>query len=69
MDEAKVREIEKKIEDLKGRWPKHSLKPTMMQELEDLEAQLEVVKKAKDVFARNPDFIGMTKQSQAELDK
>jgi len=45
MDESKVREIEKKIEDLKGRWPKHSLKPAMMQELEDLEEQLETAKK------------------------
>ncbi len=44
MNEEKIREIEKKIEDLKGRWPKHSVKPSMVQELEALEEELEKAK-------------------------
>ncbi len=44
MDAEKVKEIERKIADLEGRWPKHSVKPAMWQELEDLEAQLEAAK-------------------------
>jgi len=45
MNEEKVREIERNIEDLKGRWPKYSVKPSMMQELEALEEELERAKK------------------------
>jgi hypothetical protein len=45
VDNDKVKEIEEKIADLKGRWPKHSVRPNMLQELEDLEAQLEAAKK------------------------
>ena len=45
MNEEKIRELERKIEDLKGRLPKHSVKPTMMQELEELEDELEKAKK------------------------
>ena len=44
MDADKVKEIEKKIEDLKARWPPHSVPPRMWQELEDLEAQLEAAR-------------------------
>lgn len=38
---SRVSEIEEKIADLKGRWPKHSLRPEMMQQLEVLEEELE----------------------------
>jgi hypothetical protein len=41
----KIREIEAKIADLKGRWPRHSVPPNMWQELEDLEAQLAAARK------------------------
>jgi|WetSurMetagenome_2_1015567.scaffolds.fasta_scaffold01815_3 hypothetical protein len=45
MDTAKEKEIKKKIEDLKARWPKHSVPPHMWQELEDLELELEAALK------------------------
>jgi hypothetical protein len=41
MDKEKTREIEEKIADLKARWPPHSVPPSMWQQLEELEAQLE----------------------------
>jgi len=43
----KVREIEDKIADLKARWPAHSVPPSMWQELEDMEEELEEAKKAE----------------------
>ncbi len=45
MNQEKIQEIEAKIADLKARWPAHSVKPAMWQELEDLEAQLEAARK------------------------
>jgi len=33
----KVKELEEKLADLKGRWPAHSVPPSMWQELEELE--------------------------------
>jgi len=41
MGEERIKELEEKIADLKGRWPSHSVKPSMWQELEDLEDELE----------------------------
>ena len=35
-----VQELEKKIAELKKRWPAHSVPPALMQELDDLEEQL-----------------------------
>jgi hypothetical protein len=40
----KIREIEGKIADLKARWPAHSVPPSMWQELEALEEELEKAK-------------------------
>ena len=40
MDAEKVKEIEEKIADLKARWPAHSVRPSMLQELEELEEEL-----------------------------
>ena len=45
MNDEKVNDIEEKIADLKGRWPAHSVPPSMWQELEDLEAELVKVNK------------------------
>jgi len=45
---AKVKEIEEKIADLKGRWPAHSVPPSMWQQLDELEAELEEVKKTEN---------------------
>ena len=36
----KRRELETKLADLKGRWPAHSVPPSMWQELEELEEAL-----------------------------
>jgi hypothetical protein len=41
LDEQKIKEIEEKIADLEKRWPKHSVKPGMWRELEELEEELE----------------------------
>jgi DNA repair exonuclease SbcCD ATPase subunit len=46
--EDKVREIEDKIADLKARWPAHSVPPSMWQQLEELEEELEEAKKGQD---------------------
>jgi hypothetical protein len=43
----KVREIEGKIADLKARWPAHSVHPSMVQELEELEEELEKAREAE----------------------
>jgi len=43
----KIREIEDKIADLKARWPAHSVPPSMWQQLEVLEEELEKAKKAE----------------------
>jgi hypothetical protein len=44
MGEAEVKKIEEKISDLKARWPAHSVPPSMWQQLEDLETELEEAK-------------------------
>jgi hypothetical protein len=47
VDKEKVREIEEKIADLKARWPPHSVPPSMWQQLEELESELEEAMKNK----------------------
>jgi hypothetical protein len=47
MSKDKVREIEEKIADLKARWPAHSVHPSMWQELEALEEELEKAREAE----------------------
>lgn len=42
--ESKLAELQKKIEDLRKRLPAHSVKPGMIEELEDLEEELAVLK-------------------------
>jgi hypothetical protein len=44
MDTKKIEDIEKKIADLKARWPAHSVPPRMWQQLEELEEQLHQAK-------------------------
>lgn len=41
MSSRRIKELEKQIEELKSRWPAHSVPPTMLQQLEDLEEELE----------------------------
>jgi uncharacterized protein YlbG (UPF0298 family) len=45
MNAEKVKELEEKIAELKARWPAHSVRPSMWQELEDFEEEL---RKAKE---------------------
>jgi len=42
-----VRELEEKITDLKARWPAHSVPPSMWQQLEELEDEMEKAKRAE----------------------
>jgi len=44
----KIKEIEDKIADLKARWPAHSVPPSMWQQLEELEDELEKAKEAEE---------------------
>ena len=37
----RVKDLERQIEELKRRWPAHSVPPTMVQQLEELEEELE----------------------------
>jgi hypothetical protein len=37
----RIEQLEQQIADLKDRWPAHSTPPSMVQELDDLEDQLE----------------------------
>jgi len=46
MNKDKIREIEKKIADLKARWPAHSVPPSMWQQVGELEAELEEAKRS-----------------------
>jgi hypothetical protein len=48
MSTDKVREIEDKIADLKARWPAHSVPPSMWQQLEELEDELEEAKREEN---------------------
>jgi hypothetical protein len=52
MSKDEVRELEDKIADLKARWPAHSVPPSMWQQLEELEAELEEAKRTKDQAGR-----------------
>jgi hypothetical protein len=47
MGKDEVKEIEDKIADLKARWPAHSVPPSMWQELEALEEELEKAREAQ----------------------
>jgi hypothetical protein len=47
VSEDKVTEIEEKIADLKARWPAHSVPPSMWQQLEELEDELEKAREAE----------------------
>jgi len=42
----RIKEIEEKVADLKARWPAHSVHPSMVQELEELEEELEKAREA-----------------------
>jgi hypothetical protein len=48
MTSERVKELEGKIADLKGRWPRppHLVPPQMLEQLEELEDELKAAKKA-----------------------
>lgn len=45
MTSARVKELERKLADLKRRWPPHSVPPQMLEQLEELE---DALKKARE---------------------
>ncbi|MQY55029.1 MAG: histidine kinase [Dehalococcoidia bacterium] len=45
MTSERVKELERKIVDLKRRWPPHSVPPQMLEQLEELE---DALKKARE---------------------
>ena len=45
MSNEKIEKLENEIADLKARWPAHSVPPSMWQELEALEEELESIEK------------------------
>ena len=52
------KELEARLANLKARWPPHSVPPSMWQELETLEEELEKIKqetKARDAQQDSPD--------------
>lgn len=55
MSDDKVKEIEEKIADLKARWPPHSVPPSMWQQLEELEGELEEAKRTETVEREKPE--------------
>ena len=48
MTSERVKELEEKIADVKGRWPRppHSVPPQMLEQLDELEDELKEAKKA-----------------------
>jgi hypothetical protein len=60
MGGERIEELERQIADLKRRWPAHSVPPTMLQQLDELEEELEreVNKAAKDKHSAKADGRG-----------
>jgi len=46
MTSERVKELERKLADLKRRWPPHSVPPRMLEQLEELEDALKKARKA-----------------------
>lgn len=45
--EERILKVKEKIEDVKKRWPFHSVQPALVRELEDLQEELEGLEKEK----------------------
>lgn len=55
MSDDTIRQLEERIAELKRRWPAHSVPPTMLRQLEDLEEELvRELKKAAERTAQHP---------------
>ena len=48
MSREQIEKLENEIADLKARWPAHSVKPSMWQQLETLEEALEKAKQEEE---------------------
>jgi len=57
MGSERIEELERQIAELKRRWPAHSVPPTMLQQLDELEEELEreVNKAAKEKHSAKAD--------------
>jgi ribosome-associated translation inhibitor RaiA len=57
MGSERIEELERQIAELKRRWPAHSVPPTMLQQLDELEEELEreVNKVAKEKHSAKAD--------------
>lgn len=42
--EQRLQELQRELDDLRARWPAHSVKPAMLNQLEDLEEEIENLK-------------------------
>ncbi len=47
MSSERIKELESQIAELENRWPAHSVPPTMVQQLEELEDELEKERQSK----------------------
>ncbi len=50
--DQKIEEVERKIKNIKARWPFHTPKVSMVQELENLEIELKELKEEKNNQAK-----------------
>jgi ATP phosphoribosyltransferase regulatory subunit HisZ len=49
MSSERIKELEKQIAELNSRWPAHSVTPAMLQQMDELEAELaEEIKRLTD---------------------
>ena len=46
--DERIEELERQIAELKSRWPAHSVPPAMFQQLEELEEELEALKRGQE---------------------
>jgi uncharacterized protein (DUF302 family) len=60
--ENRIKQLEEKIADLKGRLPKHSVRPAMLQELERLEEELEKAKGAQVPSGTGSELAGLERR-------
>ena len=48
MSDDLIKELEKRIKELKRQWPAHSIPPAMLMQLDELEEELERAKKERE---------------------
>ena len=57
MSIEKLKKLEKQIEELKARWPAHSVPPSMYERLEELEEELEKLESTKSFSLPNKKLV------------